>query len=268
MDFLRLSLISKVLSIGIPEKDEFEQAKYRIIKALWLHFRINSDSTHPIFFKFYLYITSHNSHDQWCLHLGSKKIPPPSHLATLFFFIQKGITKASQRDVIVEEILNSFLSIWSESKSLASWITLSTNDVTIKWLVSSSQMTTDSTSVNNDLQVRTFETLRMHPMWIFIKTFLHWISFGFSIFRLIWGKYQETTWNCSSARGTSSIAMLLLLLSRFSHVRPCATPLTAAHQAHPSLGFSRQEHWSGLPIPPPMHESEKSKWRCSVVSDS
>ena len=30
----------------------------------------------------------------------------------------------------------------------------------------------------------------------------------------------------------------------------------AAHQAPLSLGFSRQEHWSGLPFPSPMHESE------------
>ena len=30
-----------------------------------------------------------------------------------------------------------------------------------------------------------------------------------------------------------------------------ATPWTAAHQAPPSLGFSRQEHWSGLPFPSP-----------------
>ena len=51
--------------------------------------------------------------------------------------------------------------------------------------------------------------------------------------------------------------MLLLLLSCFSRVRLCATPETAAHQAPPSLGFSRQEHWSGLPFPSPMHESEK-----------
>jgi len=29
------------------------------------------------------------------------------------------------------------------------------------------------------------------------------------------------------------------------------TPETAAHQALPSLGFSRQEHWSGLPFPSP-----------------
>ena len=45
--------------------------------------------------------------------------------------------------------------------------------------------------------------------------------------------------------------MLLLLLSHFSRVRLCATPQTAAHQAPPSLGFSRQEHWSGLPFPVP-----------------
>ena len=50
---------------------------------------------------------------------------------------------------------------------------------------------------------------------------------------------------------------MLLLLSRFSRVRLCAIPETAAHQAPPSLGFSRQEHWSGLPFPSPMHESEK-----------
>ena len=62
--------------------------------------------------------------------------------------------------------------------------------------------------------------------------------------------------------------LLLLLLSRFSRVRLCATPQTAAHQAPPSLGFSRQEHWSGLPFPSPMHESEKGKWSRSVVSDS
>ena len=42
----------------------------------------------------------------------------------------------------------------------------------------------------------------------------------------------------------------------------------AAHQAPPSLGFSRQEHWSGLPFPSPMHESEKWKWSRSVVSNS
>ena len=61
---------------------------------------------------------------------------------------------------------------------------------------------------------------------------------------------------------------MLLLLNCFSRVRLCATPQTAAHQAPPSLGFSRQEHRSGLPFPSPMHETEKWKWSHSVVSDS
>ena len=36
----------------------------------------------------------------------------------------------------------------------------------------------------------------------------------------------------------------------FSHVQPSATPWTAAYQAPPSMGFSRQEYWSGVPLPP------------------
>ena len=57
--------------------------------------------------------------------------------------------------------------------------------------------------------------------------------------------------------GRKVMTHLLLLLSHFSCVQLSATPETAAHQAPPSLGFSRQEHWSGLPLPSPMHESEK-----------
>ena len=53
------------------------------------------------------------------------------------------------------------------------------------------------------------------------------------------------------------LLLLLLLLSRFSRFRLCVTPQMAAQQAPLSLGFSRQEHWSGLPFPSPMHESEK-----------
>ena len=34
-------------------------------------------------------------------------------------------------------------------------------------------------------------------------------------------------------------------------------PIEVAYQAPLSLGFSRQEPWSGLPFPSPMHESEK-----------
>ena len=63
-------------------------------------------------------------------------------------------------------------------------------------------------------------------------------------------------------------SLLLLLLSHVSRVQLCATPKTAAHQAPPSLGFSRQEHWSGLSFPSPMYETEKSKGSCSVMSNS
>ena len=69
-------------------------------------------------------------------------------------------------------------------------------------------------------------------------------------------------------RISTFLELLLLLLSRFSCVRLCATPQMAAYQASPSLGFSRQEHWSGLPVPSPMYESEKWKWSRSVLSDS
>ena len=93
--------------------------------------------------------------------------------------------------------------------------------------------------------------IKISPDWCMLKCVYpsekhHWITQTYSMMR----------W------------LLLLLLSRFSRVQLCATPETAAHQATPSLGFSRQEHWSGLPFPSPMHESEKWKWSRSVVSDS
>ena len=40
-----------------------------------------------------------------------------------------------------------------------------------------------------------------------------------------------------------------------SRVRLFTTPWTAAHQAPPSMGLSRQEYWSGVPLPSPMNES-------------
>ena len=46
--------------------------------------------------------------------------------------------------------------------------------------------------------------------------------------------------------------LLLLLLSRFSRLQLCATPWTAAYEAPPSMGFSRQKYWSGVPLPSPV----------------
>ena len=47
--------------------------------------------------------------------------------------------------------------------------------------------------------------------------------------------------------------MRACVLSRFRPVRLFVTPWTAARQAPLSMGFSRQEYWSGLPGPPPGH---------------
>ena len=74
-------------------------------------------------------------------------------------------------------------------------------------------------------------------------------------------KNKQNKTNKNKKTGLNGLWLLLLLLSHFSRVRLCATPQTAAHQAPPSLGSSRQEwiawqFWSGLPFPSPMHESE------------
>ena len=45
-------------------------------------------------------------------------------------------------------------------------------------------------------------------------------------------------------------------------------PIDGSPWGSPSLGFSRKEHWSGLPFPSPGHECEKWKWSRSVMSDS
>ena len=44
----------------------------------------------------------------------------------------------------------------------------------------------------------------------------------------------------------------------FSRVRLFETPWTAAFQAPPSMGFSRQEYWSGVPLPSPVFETTVS----------
>ena len=45
-----------------------------------------------------------------------------------------------------------------------------------------------------------------------------------------------------------------------SRVRLFATPWTAAYQAPPSMGFSRQEYWSGVPLPSPSNSSSGQKF--------
>ena len=42
-----------------------------------------------------------------------------------------------------------------------------------------------------------------------------------------------------------------MMMKSLSHVQLFVTPWTIAYQASPSMGFSRQEYWSGLPFPFP-----------------
>ena len=66
-----------------------------------------------------------------------------------------------------------------------------------------------------------------------------------------------------------SLVLEVLTAAAAQSLQSCPTlcaPETAAHQAPLSLGFSRQEHWSGLPLPSPMHESEVAQ-RCPTPSD-
>ena len=53
------------------------------------------------------------------------------------------------------------------------------------------------------------------------------------------------------SRTFSSSQLEELCAQLLSRVRLFATPRTVAHQAPPSMGLSRQEHWSGLPFPSP-----------------
>ena len=67
-----------------------------------------------------------------------------------------------------------------------------------------------------------------------------------------------TTWEIAAAAAAKSLQSCPTLCD----------PIDGSHQAPLSLGFSRQEHWSGLPFPSLMHGSEKWKWSRSVVLDS
>ena len=63
---------------------------------------------------------------------------------------------------------------------------------------------------------------------------------------------SDKTWSTGEGNGKplqySCLENPMLLLSRFSRVRLCGTPWTAAYQAPPSMGLSRQEYWRGLPL--------------------
>ena len=84
----------------------------------------------------------------------------------------------------------------------------------------------------------------------------------------VYGVAQSRTRLKQLSSSRSSSYKNACVLSRFSHDQLFGTPWTVACQAPLHIGCSRQEYWSGLPFPSPMHESEKWKWSLSVVSNS
>ena len=98
--------------------------------------------------------------------------------------------------------------------------------------------------------------------------------------------YIHTKWNimwpwkewdiaiCSNMDGPrenimlSEVSHMKVKVKSLSHVQLFVTPWTVAYQASLSMGFFRQEHWSGLPFPSPMHESESEVAQsCPTLSD-
>ena len=112
-------------------------------------------------------------------------------------------------------------------------------------------------------QVRTLSTSFNAHITITILPESRWLSN--SLISSYTGLLSPQHWVGFDHHYFISAGSMLLLLSRFSRVRLCATPWTAAHQASPSLGFYRKEHWSGSPFPSPMHESGKWKKLLSRV---
>ena len=116
------------------------------------------------------------------------------------------------------------------------------------------------------------QRLKKMSEWVFRTMRLpRWLSNPWLLESTAYGRHKrhKVLFSIPHFRQCDCRVGLLLLLSCFSRVRICATPETAAHQAPLSLGFSRQEHGSGLPFPSPMHESEKWKWgqSCPTPSD-
>ena len=66
--------------------------------------------------------------------------------------------------------------------------------------------------------------------------------------------------------GTSTLQVMNLLCAVLSHVQLFASAWTVAHQAPLSVGFPKQEYWSGLPFPTPVDFPNPGMEPTSLVS--
>ena len=107
-----------------------------------------------------------------------------------------------------------------------------------------------------------------------VLRFLLSFKLTFSLSSFTFMKRLFSSSSLFAIRVVSSAYLRSLIFTKLCYAKSlhlCPTlcdPIDGIHQAPPSLGFTRQEHWSGLPFPSPVHESEKWKRSRSVVSDS
>ena len=83
--------------------------------------------------------------------------------------------------------------------------------------------------------------------------------------------WSATVFSWEGRDGSIAVSSQIPVAAAAKSLQSCPTlcdPIDGSPPGSPSLGFSRQEHWSGLPLPSPVHESEKWKWSRSVRSDS
>ena len=88
-----------------------------------------------------------------------------------------------------------------------------------------------------------------------IQTFNFSVLWWFSFFPLLFYLFCDPIPGILQARTRVGCHFLLqcikVKVKSLSHVRLFATPWTAAYQSPTSMGFSRQEYWSGMPLPSP-----------------
>ena len=86
------------------------------------------------------------------------------------------------------------------------------------------------------------------PIYLLINHKNVWLSQKMQNYFMQFNIYSFKKKPLLNQEGIKPPFQLKVKVKSLSHVRPLATPWTAAYQAPPSVGFSRQEYWNGVPL--------------------
>ena len=118
------------------------------------------------------------------------------------------------------------------------------------------------------LEMITHNKIEWRLSSIFLQTILPPMSQNVTLWKTYSKKLNTWTSLSHNLQVPNTLAAAAAAAKSLQLCPTLCDPIDGSPPGSPSLGFSRQEHWSGLPFPSPMHESEKWKWSRSVVSDS